>query len=141
MTGLRSPAPGGWIGAGTAYVAIVFLIAFALGTVRVLLVAPRLGPTVAVLLETPLILAVSWWASAWCVRTFRVPPMVAPRLAMGGSAFVLLMLLELGLSVLIFDQTWRGYLASFQSPAGVIGLAAQLTFALVPLAQIRLSAR
>ncbi len=82
MTDQQARAPRGWLGAGTAYVGIVFLIAFVLGVVRVMLVAPRLGPTGAVLLETPLILAVSWLASAWCVRTFRVPPAAVPRLAM-----------------------------------------------------------
>lgn len=139
MTDQQARAPRGWLGAGTAYVAIVFLIAFVLGAVRVMLVAPRLGPIVAVLLETPLILTVSWLASAWCVRTFRVPPAAVPRLAMGGTALVLLMLLELGVSILLFSRPLSGYLADFRSLAGAIGLAAQVAFAFVPLLQIRRS--
>ncbi|MBR7620705.1 hypothetical protein JKL49_15030 [Phenylobacterium sp. 20VBR1] len=137
MTGRGKPAAGGGVWAGVAYVAIVFAVAFALGTVRTLLVAPRLGDTLAVTIEAPLILAVSWLASAWCVRVFQIPPAVAPRLTMGGVGFGLLMLLELGMSVLLFGRTPGDYLAAFLSRPGAIGLAAQLGFALVPLLQIK----
>lgn len=137
MTGRRTLAAGGGAWAGAAYVAIVFPVAFALGTVRTLLVAPRLGDTLAVTIEAPLILVVSWLASAWCVRVFQIPPAVTPRLAMGGVGFGLLMLLELGLSVLLFGRTPGDYLAASLSRPGGIGLAAQLGFALVPLVQMK----
>jgi hypothetical protein len=39
--------------AGALYAIIVFLIGFILGTIRVLLVAPRLGETTAVIVEVP----------------------------------------------------------------------------------------
>lgn len=137
MTGRRNRAPTAWMGAGVAYVAMVFPVAFAFGTARVLLVAPRVGETVAVLLEAPLILAVSWLASRVCVRRFQVPPAVAARLAMGATAFLLLMLAELGLGLGLFGQTFEAVLAGFGSAPGAIGLAAQLGFALVPFLQIR----
>ncbi|CAN5392735.1 hypothetical protein BH10PSE5_BH10PSE5_02400 [soil metagenome] len=137
MTGRRKPAARGGAWAGAAYVAIVFPVAFALGAVRTLLVAPRLGDTLAVTIEAPLILAVSWLASAWCVRVFQIPPAVTPRLGMGGAGFGLLMLLELGLSVLLFGRAPGDYLTAFLSRPGAIGLAAQLGFALVPLLQIK----
>jgi hypothetical protein len=35
---------------------------------RVLLIAPRLGETAAVFLETPLILAASWFVCRWCAK-------------------------------------------------------------------------
>jgi len=45
--------------AGALYALIVFLIGFIFGTVRVLLLAPRLGEIAAVVLETPVMLAAS----------------------------------------------------------------------------------
>jgi hypothetical protein len=52
--------------AGALYALIVFLIGFILGTIRVLLIVPRLGETAAVMLETPVMLAASWFVCRWC---------------------------------------------------------------------------
>ena len=41
------------IRSGAVYFAIVFLVGFALGALRTLVMAPRLGDTLAVLLERP----------------------------------------------------------------------------------------
>jgi hypothetical protein len=46
--------------AAIAYVLSVFAAAFGIGAVRVTLVAPRTGPLLAVALEVPLVLALSW---------------------------------------------------------------------------------
>ena len=43
-----------------AYVLPVFAAAFALGALRVGLIAPQVGPLLAVALELPLVLALSW---------------------------------------------------------------------------------
>lgn len=133
-------ARGGWLEAGALYFAMVFAVAFGLGTARVLLVVPRIGELPAVLLEAPLILMVSWAASRVCIRRFGVPAAAAPRLAMGGLAFGLLMVVEMALAVLVFGQPVATYLAKFLTTAGVIGLAAQVVFGLMPLLQIRRSA-
>jgi hypothetical protein len=53
--------------AGAFYAIIVFVIGFILGTIRVLLLAPRLGETIAVIVEAPVILAASWFVCRWCV--------------------------------------------------------------------------
>jgi len=121
--------------AGAVYFAIVYLAGFVLGTVRVLLLAPRTGEVAAVLLETPIMLAASWIASRWCTRRFGVPPEVRPRLAMGGAAFALLILGEFGVSILAFSRSWEGIVAAFLAPPGLIGLSAQVIFALLPLLQ------
>ena len=54
------------------YAAAVFAAGFLLGTLRVLWLVPRFGPTAAVALELPLILAVSWIACRHVARA--VPP-------------------------------------------------------------------
>ena len=121
--------------AGATYFAIVYLAGFVLGTVRVLLLAPRTGEVAAVLLETPIMLAASWIVSRWCTGRFGVPPEVRPRLAMGGEAFALLILGEAGVSMFAFGRSWEGTITAFLSPPGLIGLSAQVAFALLPLLQ------
>jgi hypothetical protein len=121
--------------AGTAYFLVVFIIAFALGAFLVTVVAPSLGAVIAVSLEAPLILAVSWFASRWACAEFAVPASMLPRLAVGAFAFALLMAAELALSVIAFGRPVDVYLASFMTPEGLIGLASQVIFALIPAMQ------
>lgn len=123
--------------AGIFYFVIVFTVGFVLGTVRVFLIVPRFGETNAVLLELPAIIAFSWISCSWLVRRFAVPPGIAERLAMGGIAFALLMLGELGVSVWGFGRTVAEHIASFQAPGAQLGLAAQIAFALFPLLHAR----
>lgn len=124
--------------AGIFYFAIVFMLGFALGTVRVLLIVPRFGETNAVLLELPVMMAFSWIACARLARRFAVPPGIAERLAMGGIAFALLMLGELGVSVWAFGRTVAEHVASFQTTSARLGLAAQIAFALFPVLHVYL---
>jgi hypothetical protein len=51
-----------------AYFGIVYALGFALGTVRVLAVAPRIGELPAVLLEAPIMLAASWVTCRWALK-------------------------------------------------------------------------
>jgi hypothetical protein len=118
------------IKAGAAYFAAVFACAFVLGVIRVLLVAPHVGATVAVLLETPIVLTISWIA---CGRIGRDLDLRG-RAVMGATAFVLLMGVESAMSILLFGQTAASWIGAFASPPGAIGLAAQLAFAVFPLA-------
>lgn len=127
--------------AGACYFAIVFAIGFVLGAIRVLLVIPRFGDTNAVLLELPVMLALSWIACAWLARHFAVPPGVGERLLMGGFAFALLMSGELGVSVLGFGRTVAQHFAGYRTAGVQLGLAAQVGFALFPLAQALVGAK
>ena len=126
------------VAAATRYALTVFAAGFLLGTFRVLWLAPRLGPTAAVALELPLILAVAWIA---CRRTATsVPTTPRARLAMGGIAFLLLMAAE----ALIGTAFGRGLAAQIReltTAAGLLGLAGQIAFALFPLLQLRAGPR
>jgi len=64
---------------GAVYAIIVFLIGFILGTIRVLLLAPRLGETIAVIVEASVILATSWFVCRWCVDRLEVRRTVSAR--------------------------------------------------------------
>ena len=128
-----------WIRAGTVYCLTVFAFAFALGTVRVLWVTPRVGPVIAVLLETPLVLLAGWAVARWIIR--RGPPgNLVDRALMGGVAFGLLMALEFGLGAAL-GRPVGDQLAGMQTPAGVIGLAGQMGFAAIPVVQWLLDGR
>lgn len=121
--------------AGYVYALIVFAIGFALGAIRVLLLAPRLGDAIAVLLEAPLMLAVSWKISRWTASKHGLLSDPGGALLMGAIAFAVLMLVELATSMLFFNRTVAEYFAGFWSMARAIGLASQLCFASFPFLQ------
>jgi hypothetical protein len=52
---------------------------------------------------------------------------------MGAVAFALLMAAELAVSVLLFGRSPSDFVAGYRTTPGVIGLAAQLAFGLLPL--------
>jgi hypothetical protein len=88
--------------AGVAYAVTVFAIGFVLGTARVLLLVPRVGSTIAVSVESPIILTASWYVSRiWMARP-AVGVEIRPRILVGAVAFVTLMILEVALSISVF---------------------------------------
>jgi ABC-type uncharacterized transport system permease subunit len=125
--------------AGLAYFAVVFAAGFVLGTLRVLVLAPYVGETGAVLAELPVMLALSWLVCGGLIRRLAVPGEWRHRLAMGGVAFVLLMVAELAVSVLAFGRTPAEHLETYRSWNAALGLAAQLAFAAFPLVRGRAS--
>jgi len=111
-----------------AYVLPVFAVAFALGAVRVNLVAPRVGPLLAVAVELPLVLALSWAVAG---RVLNRWPQIS-RLGLGLASFLMLMLLELA-TALALGQSVTQFLAAMTTPPGALGLAGQIGFGLIPL--------
>jgi hypothetical protein len=92
------------IKSGLVYFSLVFAAGFLLGTARVFLLIPRLGELYSVFLELPIILSISWVGCQWTVHRFHVKEEIAPRAAMGITAFGLLMFAELALSVFGFGR-------------------------------------
>jgi hypothetical protein len=115
-----------------AYAAAVFAAGFVLGVLRALLLAPRVGEALAILLEVPVMLAISFGVARWAVGRWRVPARPGPRLAMGALAFALLMVAEVALSTLGFGRTLAEHLARMLRPAALPGLAAQILFGAMP---------
>lgn len=118
--------------AGAAYFATVFALGFVLGTLRVLWLVPMVGETNAVLAEQPVMLIASWFAAGWLVGRYRLVA-VRERAIMGVVAFSLLMLAEVTLASLLFGQSPAAWLNSIFAMPGIIGLAGQTLFALMPL--------
>jgi hypothetical protein len=121
--------------AGALYAITVFLIGFIFGTIRVLLLLPRLGETTAVILEAPVILAASWFVCRWCVDRLHVRRTIPVRSLMGFVAFLVLMAAEVGLGALL-GRSLVDQLTAYKSPPGAIGLGAQMIFAVFPIIQV-----
>ncbi len=124
--------------AGAAYFVVVFAVGFILGALRNIFLMPHLGETVAVVVEVPVMLIASWFACRAVLARIAVPPRRGDRLLMGGVALSLLWIAEALLSVAM-GLGIEGYLAVLATPAGMIGIAAQLVFAAFPMLQQRLA--
>lgn len=123
--------------AGLVYFAIVFAIGFALGSVRVLLVAPVLGALGAVLLELPVMLLACWFVSGWLVRRMIGTDSVHAAMFMGVLAFACLMVAEFALAGLAFERMPLEQVLGWLTPEGALGLGGQILFALFPWIQRR----
>jgi hypothetical protein len=122
--------------AGALYAIVVFSIGFILGTIRVLLLVPRVGETTAVILEAPVMLAASWFICRWCVHRLDVRRTVPARSLIGLVAFLVLMSAEVGLGA-VLGRSLADQFAMYKSASGAIGLAAQVIFAMFPVIQVR----
>lgn len=131
----------GWLGAASVYFVLVYMAGMLLGSIRILFVEPWLGELPAVLIELPLMLALAWWLCGAILRRFQVPPRPAPRLAMGGFAFLLLLAGELALSLYAVEGSVAGHLRAYADPARLAGLIGQVAFALFPLLRLPREAR
>lgn len=135
-----STAPPHAVLAGAAYFALVFALGFVLGTVRTIVVRDAPGGSgrlIGVLIELPVMLWASWFLCRHVIRRCAVAAATAPRAVMGGVAFALLLLAELGIGAWLFGRTPAEHLALYRDASYALGLAAQFAFALMPMLQLR----
>jgi hypothetical protein len=119
--------------AGFLYSAAICLAGFVLGALRVAWIAPLAGDFVAVALEAPVLLAIAWAACGWTTERLEIPERFVDRLAMGAISLALLLMAEIAVSLLLREHGLVRYLTSYSRPAILLGLVAQLGFALFPL--------
>ena len=81
------------------YLAAVFGAGFLLGTLRVLLVVPRLGVRTAELMEMPLMLVVTVLVARWLAGRYLSRARPSRRLAVGLLALAILLTAEVGVGV------------------------------------------
>lgn len=119
--------------AGAAYFALVFALGFLLGTVRVLIFVPQLGEFYSGLIELSIILTAAWFICRWLVDRFKLGHQWRVRFAMVATAFVLLMVAELTMSLTLFGRSVFEHFSFYQSAHALLGLAGQVVFALFPM--------
>lgn len=121
------------VSAATVYFLALFALGFILGTIRVLFVVPRFGVLGATSLEVPFMLTAGFYGCRWVVRRWQVPPALSARGAMALWFLLLLALFETLVGVALFGRTLAGTWAGLATPAGLLGLTAQVVAALLPL--------
>ncbi len=124
------------IRAGSLYFLIVFAVGFLLGTIRVLILTPQFGALTSVIIETPVILLISWLVCQRLIRMMNVDRALNARLTMGATAFLLLIAAEQILGVIGFGRELGEQLRHYLTPEGAVGLAGQIVFALFPAIQL-----
>ncbi len=118
--------------AGITYALLMFALGFVLGPIREFLLAPRLGPVIATLIESvPMLFAMAWLAPR-IAHGMELPPRSAARLVMGAVALVLLLLAEMLLTRALRGLGPAGWIARYGTPEGMIGGALFLAFAAMP---------
>ena len=122
--------------AGVFYFALTFVAAFAFGTVRTLVLEPRLGETWAVACEAPFLLAVMIVAARIVVPRVKPSTESAALLGVGAIGLVLQEIAELAL-IYASGETAADHIAHLQTPAGMIYLAMLVVFLLTPLVLFR----
>ena len=121
------------IHAGLLYCGVVFAAGFVLGALRTMLITPLAGELAAVALEAPVMLAISWTACGWALDRLDVSTQLLDRLLMGGVALVLLLVAEAAVAVLAQAYSLAEFFRLHGRTAVLLGLLAQLAFALFPL--------
>jgi len=119
--------------ASLLYLAITFAVAFAMGAVRTLVIVPALGELRAVLIELPILIALSWWVCGFVLQRWPVPATLSARAGMGTIAFTLLLIAEAGLALTLGGLSLTEHLARYTTLPVLLGLAGQLAFAVFPL--------
>ena len=117
----------------TVYFLTLFALGFVLGTIRVLLVVPKIGILHATLIEVPLMLIAAFYLCRWTIERWIVPSSLSARGVMALWFLILLALFETLVGVALFGRTLAGTWSGLATPAGLIGLTAQIIAALLPM--------
>ena len=121
------------------YFALVLGTGFALGTIRVPFLVPRLGERYAELLEMPFMFVAIVLAARYVVRRFNLPASLSVRLQVGFAALAMSVLAELLLTTVLQGRSLVQFIASRDPVSGSVYLVMLLLFALMPsiLARMR----
>jgi len=118
--------------AGAIYFFLVLGAGFVLGSIRVLLILPRVGERTAELMEMPIMLLVTILAARYVSRRLVNPAIGSRLVAVGFAALGLLLAAELTFVFVLRGLTIREYLASRDPVAGTVFALMLLVFAVMP---------
>jgi len=126
------------IQAGVVYAVAVFGFAFLTGALRTFAITSTGAPPVlAVAIELPVLLLVSWVICGLLLERMHVPAEAGVRLLMGAVALIVMLSGEFTLSALVIGRTLPDFLASYENPEAMLGLIGQLAFAAFPVIRLR----
>jgi len=131
--GLPAMPRGRIVHAGLIFCTLVFMAGFVLGVLRISLVAPLAGALPAVALEAPALLAILWASYGWITERLDLSSRLVDRLMMGGGALAMLIAAEAAAAMLALGYSLQAFFAYHSRSAVLLGLMAQLAFALFPL--------
>jgi hypothetical protein len=121
------------IRAGLLYCVVLLAAGLVLSVIRTFWIAPLSGQLVAVWLEAPVILAVSWTACGWVAEQLDLSESFLDRLTMGGVALAGVIGVEAFVAIVGDRQTLRDYVLTNGRIGVLLGLLAQLGFAGFPI--------
>ena len=119
--------------AALLYFAVVFAIAFLLGTVRVVWLEPQFGRAAAELCEAPFLLVTMVFASRWVPRVLQLRRDLVSLGLMGLGALAILQGVDLAVGVFLRGITPAEQLANFATVPGMIYAALLIAFAAMPV--------
>jgi hypothetical protein len=125
------------IRAALVYFTIVLGTGFVLGMFRVPILVPRLGERWAELAEMPIMAAVIFFAAGYVLRRFPEMAYRGRSLAAGFLALAMSVAAELGLALLLQDQTLAEFISSRDKVSGSVYIALLLVFAVMPRLRLR----
>ena len=117
---------------GITYFAIVFCAGFVLGAIRVFIFVPSLGMRTAELLEMPIMLFVMIFAARFVTKHIGNSRRGITSLGIGFLALALLLSAEIGLTLLIQQQSLGEFVTSRDPVSGVVYLVMLVIFAILP---------
>ena len=130
MTGHPRPSWPSWT-LGILYGLVLLAGGWILGPLRVMVVAPLIGPLAAVGFEAPLLTAVMALTVRWMERLNLIGRRPVRRAAMGLTGACVVLMGEVVGALLAPDR--REALSRFFAPAGLLGLALVGVVAVIPL--------
>jgi hypothetical protein len=117
---------------GFTYFALVFAAGFVLGTIRVLLVEPRIGARYAELIEIPVMLIVIYQTAKFVVSRMPDAKSGISYFVTGAVALALLLLFEIALVLGLQGMTLGQYLESRDEISFSVYLASLIIFMIMP---------
>jgi hypothetical protein len=124
-----------------AYAAAVFGAGFLLGTIRVLVVVPRIGARTAEVLELPVMVGACVLAAGWVDRRLGPGATTRERLGVGVAALVLVLAAEAITGVALRGVSLRDALVNPDPVSGSLYYLSLLLFAVLPAVRAKLRKR
>jgi hypothetical protein len=120
---------------GVQYVGLVFAAGFMFGILRNLALNSHIihNETTAVAMEIPMMLIISWYCCRWIINKSTSLVRSQDRVVMSVTAFGLLMLAELSLTVFLLKRTVLEHFRGYQETSRTMGLLAQIGFGIMPI--------